>query len=128
MVAEPEALERERPHAEVALRLEELRAAEDVHALALGEVEAQRVEARAGDRDAEAGAVVRVLEREEDGLPAWVAPELRHLALDPDRRQAAQPVRDAAVERRDGVDLAVAVLDRLDLHTEIVCPAGAPTT
>src|SRR5207237_6663465 len=58
VVAEPEPLERESPQAEVALRLEELWPAEDVDALAVGEVEPQRVEARARDRDAEAGAVV----------------------------------------------------------------------
>mgnify|MGYP003694418805 CR=1 FL=1 len=38
-----------------------------------------------------------------------LAPQLGDLALDPDRRQALQPRGDAAVERADGVDLAVAV-------------------
>ena len=128
MVADPEALDRQSAHAEVALCLEQLRSAEHVHALAVGQVEPQRVEARPCDRDAETRSVRRILEREEDGCPARVAAELGHLALDPDRRQPAEPVRDAAVERRDAVDLAVAVLDRLDLHPGIVRPAREPTT
>ncbi len=48
--AEAEALDRERAQPEVALRLEELRPAVDVHALAVGEVEPQGVEARARHR------------------------------------------------------------------------------
>jgi hypothetical protein len=122
VVAEPEALDRERAHAVVALRLEQLGAPEHVRALAVGEVEPQRVEAGARDRHADARAIGRVLEREEDGLPARVAPELRDLSFDPDRGQAAQPVRHAAVERGDRVDLAIAVLKCLDLHTGIVRP------
>ena len=98
------------------LRLEEVGPPVDVDALAVGEVEAQRVEAAAPHRDAEAGAVGRVLEREEDGLPALLAAELGDLALDPDGGQAREPLGDAAVERGDGVDLPVAVLDCLDLH------------
>src|SRR5947207_10274420 len=127
MVAEAEPLDRQRPHPEVALGLEQLWSREDVYALAVRKIEPQRIEARACDRHAEAGTVVRVLEREEDRLPARVPSQLRHLALDPDRRETAEPVRDAAVERRDGVDLAVAVLDRFDLHPGIVRPARAPT-
>ena len=45
-------------------------------------------------------------------LPA----ELGHLALDPDGRQPLQPGGDALVEPGDGVDLAIAVDERLDLH------------
>ena len=86
MVADPEALDRQSAHAEVALCLEQLRSAEHVHALAVGQVEPQRVEARPRDRDAETSPVRRILEREEDRCPARVAPELGHLALDPDRR------------------------------------------
>ena len=59
VVAEAEALDRERAQAEVAARLEELGAAEHVHALAVGEVEPERVEASARHRHAEAGAVAR---------------------------------------------------------------------
>jgi hypothetical protein len=87
-----------------------------VHAVAVGELQPQRVELPTRHRDAEARAVLRVLEREEDARPAVRAPQLRDLALDPDRRQALQPGGDAAVEGADGEDLAVAVLDRLDLH------------
>jgi hypothetical protein len=116
MVAQPESLDRERAHAEVALRLEELGPAEHVHALAVRQVEPHGVEASPGNRHPEARAVGRILEREEDGLPARVAPELRHLTFHPDRRQALQPVRDPAVEGGDGIDLPISVLDRLDLH------------
>src|SRR5438105_128003 len=37
-------------------------------------------------------------------------------AHDPERGEPREPVRDAPVERGDGVDLSVAVLDRRDLH------------
>ncbi len=59
--------------------------------------------------------VFGILEREEDVRPGLVAAELGDLALDPDRRQPAEVHRDAAVERGDGEDLAVAVDDGLDL-------------
>ena len=49
------------------------------------------------------------------------------LTFDPDRRQAAEPVGYAAVERRNRVHLAVAVLDRLDFHTGMVRPACVET-
>ena len=90
MVAEPEALDRERAHTEVASRFEQLRPSEHVHALAVDEIEPERVEARARDRDAEARAVARILEREEDRLPASVASQFGDLAFDPDRREAAR--------------------------------------
>ena len=70
VVAEPEALDRERAEAEVAARLEELRPPVDVDALAVDEVEPQRVELAARHRDAEAGAVAGILQREEDALPS----------------------------------------------------------
>src|SRR5690242_18696791 len=126
MVAEPEALERERAQAELTARLEQLRAAEGVDAVAVGELEPQRVELPACDRDPETGAVLRVLEREEDAGPTVRAPQLGHLALDPDRREPLEPGGDPAVEGSDGVDLAVAVLDRLDLHEgqDTARPAG----
>ena len=95
MVAEAEALDRERAQAEVAARLEELGPAEDVHALAVPQVEPERVEARRAHRHREARAVVRVLEREEDALPRLLAPQLGDLALDPDRRQPREPAGDA---------------------------------
>src|SRR5207249_11728163 len=60
MVAEPEALDRQRAQAEVAALLEELRAAVDVHALAVGEVEPQCIEAAARHGHAEAGAVAGI--------------------------------------------------------------------
>ena len=59
VVAEPEALERERAQAEVAARLEQLRPPVGVHAVAVDEIESQRVELAARHRDAEAGAVLR---------------------------------------------------------------------
>ena len=51
MVADAEALDRERAQLELALRLEDLGPAVDVHALALGQVEPERVELAARDRD-----------------------------------------------------------------------------
>ena len=77
MVAEAEALDRERPQPEVAAGLEELGTPVDVDALAVrrGRAAARRT-GRAGIVTAEAGAVVRVLEREEDALPAILAAEL----------------------------------------------------
>src|SRR5689334_18287377 len=98
MRADAEALDRERTHAVVAALLEQLGPPEDMHALAVDEVEPQRVELAALHRDAHGRAVLRILEREEDGRPALVALELRHLAFDPERRQLRQPLRDAAVE------------------------------
>src|SRR5436190_16891816 len=121
MVAEAEALDRESTHAEVAACLIEIGPAEHVNAFAVGEVDPQRVETRAQDRHAEARAVCRILQREEDALPARVAPQLGHLAFDPDRRQPREPVCDAAVERADRVDALVAVLNRIDLHPR--CPS-----
>jgi hypothetical protein len=124
VLAEPEPLERERSQAELAACFEQLRPAVGVHAVAVGELQPQRVELAARHRDAEARAVLGVLEREEDARPAVRAPQLRDLALDPDRRQALQPGSDAAVEGAHGVDLAVAVLDRLDLHEARIEPGG----
>ena len=66
-------------------------------------------------RHGQAGAVTR-LEREEDALPTLLSPELRDLALDPDRRQARKPPGDTAIERGDAVDLAVAILLGRDFH------------
>ena len=114
--AEAEALDREHLEPQLAALLVELRAAEDVHALAFAQVELERVELAARHLRRQARAVLGVLEREEDGRPALLAPELRHLALDPQRRQAVQPRCDARVERADAVDLASVDLRRLDLH------------
>src|SRR2546429_6624938 len=116
MVAETPALDRERAQAKVAAGLVQVRPPEDVHAVAVGEVEPQRVESRAQDRHTETSPVGRVLQGEEHALPARVAPQLGDLALHPDARQPREPVRHPTVEGRDGVDLAVSVLDRLDLH------------
>ena len=96
--------------------LEELGTAEDVDALAVCEVEPESVELAPPHRDREAGALGRILEREEHRLPVHVAAELGDLALDPHGRQAREPIAHAAVEGRDRVDLAVAARDRLDLH------------
>ena len=114
--AEPEALDRERAQVEVAALLVELRPAVDVHALAVGEVEPQRVELAARHLDRQAGAALRVLEREEDGRPALLPAQLGHLALDPDGRQPLEPRGDPLVERAHGEDLAPVDLGRLDLH------------
>jgi hypothetical protein len=116
VVAEPEPLDRERAQAELSLPLPELGPSVDVDALAVLELEPEPVELPARHRDGQAGAVGGILEREEHRLPPRLPPELRHLPLDPDSRQAREPGGDAAVERGDRVDLALAVLDRLDLH------------
>src|SRR5439155_5808009 len=94
--------------------------AENVDALTLLQVELQRVELPARHLYREARAVLRILEREEDRRPALLAAELRHLTLDPQRRQAVQPGGDAGVERPDGVDLPSFDLRRLDLHRSMV--------
>jgi hypothetical protein len=114
--SEPEPLQRERAQTKLALRGEQFGAAEHVDALAVGEVELERVERPPRDRGRQARAVLRVLEREEDAAPALVSAQLGHLALDPERRQPREPVGDAAVEAGDGIDLAVAVEQWLDLH------------
>ena len=113
--AEPETLDRQGAQAEVAALGEELRAPVDVHPLAVGELEPERVELPALHRHPDAGAVGGILERQEDARPALVAAQLGHLALDPDRRQPPEPLRDAPVERGDRVDGAVVVGKRLDL-------------
>ena len=115
MGADAEALDRERAELELAALLVQLGPAEHVHALAVSEVEPQRVEPSARHRDADAGAVGRILEREEDGCPALVPAELGDLALDPDGGEARQPLPDPSVERGDRVDGAVVVRQRLDL-------------
>ena len=90
------------------LQLVQLRAAGDLHPLALLEPELEPVERPARDRDLQRRAGLRVLEREEDGRPGGVPPELRDLALDPDRGQLPERARDPAVERGDAVDLPLA--------------------
>ena len=116
MRAETETLDRQHLQPQLAALLVELGAAEDVHALALAQVELERVELAARHLRRQRRAVLRVLEREEHGRPALLPAELRHLALDPQRRQAVQPRRDARVERPDAVDLAPVDLRGLDLH------------
>src|SRR5581483_871518 len=103
-------------HAVVAPLLEELGTAEDVHPLAVREIEPECVEAPALHRDADACAVAWILEGEVDGGPTVMALQLGDLALHPERRQLAQPLRDAAVEARDGVDRAIVVRERCDLR------------
>ena len=131
MSAEAEALDREHLEAQLALLRPYLGTAVDVDSLAVRQVEAERVEAPPRQGGFDARAAVLVLEREEHGLPALLAPQLGDLALDPHGRQPPQPVGETAVEGGDGEDLAVAVLDRLDLrHAEIVrsrrCQAPLP--
>ena len=116
MGAEPEPLDREDAKPELPLRGVELRPAVGVDALTVAQVELQRVEGAPRQRRGHAVALGGILEREEDARPAVVAPELRHLAFDPKRGQAGEPVGDAAVESGDRVDLALAVEKRLDLH------------
>src|SRR5580765_8733329 len=115
MVSESESLDRERPHAEVAAGLEELGASEDVDSLAVGQVEPERVETAAPDRHAETRTVARVLQREEDRLPARIPAQLRDFALDPHRGQPLEPLGHTAVEGAHRVDLPFPILDRLDL-------------
>ena len=122
VLAEPEALDREGAQPEVAASLEKLRAAEDVDALAVRKVEPKRVELAAGHGHAQASTVRRVLERQEDALPAVLAAQLGHLALDPDGGQSCEPVADAAIERGHREHPAVAVLDRFDLHAPDATP------
>ena len=115
MRTDSEALNGERAQPEVALLFEELGAAVDVHALAVDKIETQRVELSARHLYRDARAVGRILEREEDTRPAHVALQLGHLALDPDGGEPPEPVRDTAIEARDGVDGAVVVGKRRDL-------------
>ena len=70
VVAEPEPLERQRAQAKLAARLVQLGSSVGVDAVAVDELELQRVELAARHRDAEARAVLRILEREEDARPA----------------------------------------------------------
>src|SRR5439155_5088290 len=66
------------------------------------------------------------LQREEHALPAGLPPELGDLAFYPERRQALEPRGDAAVEGRDGVDLAVAVEERFGPHDKNLARGAAP--
>ncbi len=111
-----EALDRQCLQAQLAALRVELGAPEDVHALAVAEPEPQRVELAARHLHGEAGAVLGILQREEDRRPAILAPQLGDLALDPERGQLAQIARDPAVERADAVDLPPFDLGGLDLH------------
>jgi hypothetical protein len=110
------ALDREHAEPEVAALLEELGPSVDVDTLAVDEVEPKRVERPARHLCGEAGAAVGILEREEHRRPPSLAAQLGHLPLDPHRRQALQPRRDALVEGADGVHPPAVDLRRLDLH------------
>ena len=116
-VAEPQRLDRQRTKLEGGAGCIELGSAEDVYPVTVGELESERVEASARHRDREAGAVCRILQGEEDALPTLLAAKLRDLALDPERRQPLEPRGDSPIERRDRIDLAVAVDDGLRLHS-----------
>ncbi len=89
MRADAEALDRQHLQTQLAALLVQLGPAEDVHALAVAEAELQRVEPPARHLRGEAGAILRILEREEHRRPALLAAQLGHLAFDPERRQAA---------------------------------------
>src|SRR6266508_1831774 len=115
--SEAQGLDRQGAEAKLAAGGEELRPAENVNRRAVDELEAERVEAAPRHADGKAGAVPRILQSEEDALPAVLAPELRDLAFDPDGRQSREPRSNAAIERGDGVDLAIPVELVLDLHT-----------
>src|SRR5262249_25576074 len=88
----------------------------DVHALAVLEVEPEPVEQAALHLDGQTGAVLGVLQREVDRRPLLLAAKLRHLALDPQRREPLEPRRDPLVERADREDLAAVDERALDLH------------
>jgi len=66
VISEPEPLDRQRAHAEIAACLEQLRPPENVDTLTVRKIQPQRIEAAARHRHAEARAVVRILQREED--------------------------------------------------------------
>ena len=89
--AEPVALDRQRLQPQLATLLVELGPAEDVDALAVGEAELERVELAARHLHRQARAVLGILEREEHRRPALLPAQLRHLALDPERRQLVEP-------------------------------------
>ena len=118
MLAPSEPLDAEHFETELAAPLPELRAAEDVHSFAVRKVERERIELPAWHRRLEAIGAADVLEREEHLLPAILATELADLALDPDGREPLEIAGHAAIEVSDGIDRAVAVLDRLDLRHE----------
>ena len=127
MRAEAEALDRQHLETQRPLLRPYFGAAVDMDSLAVRQVEAERVESPPGKGRLHARAAVLVLEREEHGLPALLAAQLRDLALYPHGRQPPEPIGEAAVEGGNGEDLAVAVLDRLDLgHAEIVRRQTAP--
>src|SRR5206468_4202951 len=79
--AEAEALDRQRAQVEVAALLVELGAPVDVHTLTLDEVEPERVELSARHLRREARTAVRILEREVDGRPTLLPPQLGDLSL-----------------------------------------------
>ncbi len=126
--AEPDPLDRRRPESELRLLLVDLRATGDVDGLAFGEVELEAVVRAPRDRDVERRAGLRILQRQEDVGPGVVAAELGDLPLHPQGGQPAEVHPDAAVERRDGEDLAVAVHEVLDLrHLARVSPVATPS-
>src|SRR5262249_50716265 len=92
------------------------RPTEDMHPLAVAEIEPQPVELPARHLHRETRAVLRVLQREEDRRPALLPPQLGDLALDPQRRQPLQPARYALVDRANREDLPPLDLGELDFH------------
>ena len=73
MGAETEALDGERFQPQVASLFVELRPAEHVDPLSLGEAELERIELAARHLDGQRRSLLRVLEREEHGRPALLA-------------------------------------------------------
>ena len=113
---QPEPLDRRRPEAELAPRLVQLGPAFGVDGLAFLEGELERVVRAAGERDLQARAGLRILERDENCCPRLVPPQLGDLAFDPDGGKPSEEASDAAVEGRHRVDLPVTVEDGRDLH------------
>ncbi len=97
---------------ELALGLVEVEIAHDLDAISVGEREVELVVSAALHLHLEAR-IALAAEREEHGGPGFVSPKLAHLALDPDPLDPPEIPAKSPVERRNGIDLAVADHDRL---------------
>ena len=107
MVACADPLHRGDAEAELTAGLVQLQTAQRLDALALRERRRERVVAPPRHRGGQACTAVRVLQREEDRGPGGTASKLGDLALHPDVADAGEVPGEAAVEGRDGVDLAL---------------------
>ncbi len=81
-----EGLDREHSKLERASRLPEVGTTVDVHAVAVCELQPQRIECRPRHRGRQRGDAVETLQREEHALPGSLAAQLGDLTLDPDGR------------------------------------------